>query len=82
MANVLIYSTPTCGYCKLAKAFFKEKNIEFTEKDVALDEGARQEMFEKVTKAGGQPGGVPVIFVDDTMVMGFDKGALSRLLGI
>ena len=32
MVNVKIYSTPTCPYCKLAKEFFKEKNISFTKK--------------------------------------------------
>lgn len=82
MAQVTLYTTPTCGYCKLAKAFFQENDVEYTEKDVAADEQAREEMFSKVTGKGGQPGGVPVIFVDDEMVMGFDKGKLSQLLGI
>lgn len=82
MAQVTMYTTPSCGYCKLAKAFFQEKGVEYTEKDVAADEAAREEMFSKVTEKGGQPGGVPVIFVDDAMVMGFDKGKLSQLLGV
>ena len=77
MANVVIYSTPTCGYCKLAKAFFNEHNIAYTEKDVALDEAARDEMIAKTNQMG-----VPVITVDDAVVIGFDKGRLSQLLGI
>ena len=77
MAPVTIYTTPTCVYCKMSKEFFKANNIQYTEKDVAADEAARKEMFEK----SGQMG-VPVIFVGDQMVVGFDQKKLSELLGI
>lgn len=77
MAHVVIYSTPSCGYCKLAKTFFKEHNIEFVEKDVAVDMPAREEMISKSKQMG-----VPVITVDDQLIVGFDKGKLAQLLGI
>lgn len=77
MANVVIYSTPSCGYCKLAKTFFTEHNVAYTEKDVASDEAARDEMIAKTNQMG-----VPVILIDDAVVIGFDKGKLSQLLGI
>ncbi len=77
MAKVVIYSTPTCGYCHMAKEFFKEHKIKYTEHDVASDEAKRDEMIEK----SGQMG-VPVIFVDEEMVIGFDEPRLSELLGI
>jgi len=77
MAKVTIYSTPTCGYCKLAKEFFQENNVEFEEFDVAADEAKRNEMIEK----SGQMG-VPVIYVDDEMIIGFDKARLTELLGL
>ncbi len=77
MANVSIYTTPTCGYCKLAKEFFKENNVEYNEYDVAADAEKRTEMIEK----SGQMG-VPVITVDDEMIVGFDKEKLAGLLGI
>ena len=77
MKNVTIYSTPTCSYCKAAKAFFKEHNVAYTEKDVAGDSAARTEMVEK----SGQMG-VPVIFVDTNMTIGFDEGRLKQLLAI
>lgn len=82
MAQVTLYTTPTCGYCKLAKQFFKDNHIEFTEKDVALDENAREELFARAKEKGKQASGVPVIFIDDEMVMGFDKAKLSQLLNI
>lgn len=75
MANVTIYTTPTCVYCKEAKSFFTENNVEYKELDVAVDEQAREDMVKK----SGQLG-VPVIDVDGTVVVGFDKGKLSDLL--
>lgn len=77
MANVTIYSTPTCHFCHAAKDFFKENNVEFTDHDVAADSEKRKEMVEK----SGQMG-VPVIFVGDTMVVGFDEAKLRELLGL
>jgi glutaredoxin-like YruB-family protein len=76
--NVIIYSTPTCVYCKAAKEFFEENNVEYTEKDVAADMEAQQEMIQK---SGGQMA-VPVIDVNGQVSIGFDKGKLSEQLGI
>ena len=61
----------------MTKEFFKEHDIKYTEYDVSTDAARRQEMIEK----SGQ-GGVPVIFVDSEMTIGFDKEKLSQLLGI
>lgn len=77
MKNVTIYSTPTCHFCKAAKAFFAEHDIAYTEHDVASDRGKAQEMMNK----SGQMG-VPVIFVDDDMVVGFDEARLKNLLAV
>lgn len=77
MAKVTIYSTPTCPYCKMAKEFMTEKGIDFTSIDVASDQKKAQEMIEK----SGQMG-VPVIEVDDEVMVGFDKKELAKALGI
>lgn len=77
MAKVTIYTTPTCGYCQMAKEFFRDNNIEYEEYNVAEDIEKRNEMIER----SGQMG-VPVIFVDDEMVIGFDKDRLTQLLGL
>lgn len=76
MANITIYSTPSCIYCKMAKAYFEEKGVKYAEKNVAVDEVAREEMVKK----SGQLG-VPVIDVDGTLVIGFDKERLASLIG-
>ena len=77
MKNITIYSTPTCHFCQMAKDFFKEKNVEFTDYDVSTDLEKRKEMIEK----SGQMG-VPVIFIDEDMTIGFDKDKISGALGI
>jgi len=75
--QVTIYSTPTCHFCQEAKAFFKEHNIDYTEYDVSTDKEKVQEMVER----SGQMG-VPVIFVGDEMVIGFNEDKLKELLGL
>lgn len=75
MPNVTIYTTPACPFCKMAKAFFKEHNIAFEEKDVANDSAMAEEMVKK----SGQMA-VPVIDIDGELTTGFDKERLSTLL--
>ncbi len=75
MKQVAIYTTPICQYCQMAKDFFEENNIEYTEHNVQTDEDKRNEMIEK----SGQMG-VPVITVDNEVVIGFDKEKLQNLL--
>ncbi len=77
MAKVAIYTTPTCAYCKMTKAFFKEHTIAYEEKDVSSDAKAQEEMIAK----SGQMG-VPVIEIDGELTVGFDKERLSGLLHI
>ena len=77
MAKVIIYTTPTCVYCRAAKEFFQEHSVQYEEKDVVQDEEAREQMMQKSEQLG-----VPVIDVDGEIVIGFDKPRLSQLLQI
>jgi glutaredoxin 3 len=77
MKKVEIYSTPTCHFCHMAKDFFAANNIAFTDYDVSTDETRRAEVVER----SGQMG-VPVIFIDDQMVIGFDEGKIKEYLGL
>ena len=77
MQKIIIYTTPICVYCKMAKTFFKEHNVVYEEKDVAIDAAARDEMISKSNQMG-----VPVIDVDGQIVVGFDKSHLSQLIGV
>ena len=77
MRNITIYTTPSCVYCKMAKEYFKEHGIDYSEKDVSGDKQAVDEMIQK----SGQMG-VPVIDIDGSIVVGFDKAKLQELIKI
>lgn len=74
---VIIYSTPSCVYCKLAKQYFNEKGVVYKEVDVAADRKAAEAMIEK----SGQLG-VPVIEIGDKVIVGFDKPTIDAALGL
>lgn len=76
MAEVKIYTTPTCPYCVKAKEYFKKKGIEYTEYNVAQDKEALEEM----TKLSGGRS-VPVIAVNGEVMIGFNQERLDELLG-
>ena len=77
MQNVTIYSTPSCHFCHMAKEFFKENNVAYTEYNVASNLEKRQEMMEK----SGQMG-VPVIVIGDEITVGFDRPKIAKMLGL
>ena len=77
MKKITIYSTPSCHFCHAAKDFFNENNIEFTDYNVAEDTEKRKEMMDKTGQMG-----VPVIIIDDEIIIGFNKPKLKELLGI
>ncbi|MBC7836955.1 glutaredoxin family protein [Acetobacteraceae bacterium] len=75
--HVTIYSTPTCHFCHMAKEFFNEKGVQYTNYDVAADPVKRQEMIQMTGQLG-----VPVIVIDGAAMVGFDRSRLSQKLGI
>lgn len=77
MKEVIIYSTPTCHFCHIAKDYFNEKGVKYTEYNVLENLEKRQEMTEK----SGQMG-VPVIVISNEVVVGFDEPRISSLLGL
>ncbi|BCX15950.1 MAG: NrdH-redoxin [Candidatus Parcubacteria bacterium] len=72
---VKIYTTTYCPYCKMAKEYFTKKNVAFEEYNVENDEKALEEMVRK----SGQMG-VPVIEINGTIIIGFDREAIDEAL--
>lgn len=82
MANVTIYTTNSCPYCKMAKDLLNSKHIAFTEIRIDTDEKKRDEMMQK-----SQRRTVPQIFINDQAIGGYDdlatlakSGKLDELL--
>ncbi len=85
MPKIEIYTTMLCPYCVAAKRLLNKKGAAFTEINVTLRPGLRDEM----TKRAGGRHTVPQIFVDGGHVGDFDDlvdldqaGELDPLLEI
>jgi len=74
---VKIYSTPSCVYCKTLKSYLSSKSIEFQDIDVSSNETE----LDNMVKISGQMG-VPVVQIDDNVIIGFDKQKIDALLKI
>lgn len=72
---VKVYSTNTCPWCVKAKNYLKSSGVEFEEFNVQEDMTARDEMINKSKQMG-----VPVLDIDGTVIVGFDKNAIDKAL--
>lgn len=72
--KVVVFTSNTCGYCHMAKDYLNEINVAFEEKNVSTDAEARKELMSQGFM------GVPVIYVGDEVIQGFDKARLDALL--
>lgn len=75
--SVIVFSTPTCSWCRKLKSFLKKNQIRFKEIDISRDDRARRDMVRK----SGQMG-VPQTWIDNRPVVGFDEQKLKRILEI
>ncbi|MGB9598373.1 MAG: glutaredoxin family protein [Minisyncoccales bacterium] len=75
MKKVIVYSTPFCHFCHSLKEYLKENKIPFEDFDVSQDEEKLKEMVKK----SGQMG-VPVIEIDNQIIVGFDKEKIDQAL--
>ena len=75
--KIEIYSTPSCHFCQMTKEFLTEHNIPFIDYNVLEDLEKRKEMIAK----SGQMG-VPVIVIDEKVMVGYDHDELARSVGV
>ncbi|MFO8000186.1 MAG: glutaredoxin domain-containing protein [Marinilabilia sp.] len=75
--QVIVYTTPTCSWCRTLKDYLRNNQVPFREIDVTKDEKAATDM---VKRSGQQ--GVPQSLIDGQVVVGFDRNKINNLLGI
>ncbi len=75
--KIVVFGTPTCVYCKKVVSYFKQNQIRFNYVDVSKNETALRDM---VRKSGQQ--GVPQLWIDGKVVMGFDVNKINKMLNI
>jgi glutaredoxin 3 len=73
--SVIVYTTPTCGFCHQVKAYLRQQGVPFAEHDVSQDPQAAAEMV----RLSGQRG-VPVVLIDGQVVVGFNRPLIDQLL--
>jgi glutaredoxin-like YruB-family protein len=73
--DIAVYTTPTCPYCRQVKEFLARRGVEFIEYDVSTNRTAADEMIRKTGQMA-----VPVIIIDNQVVVGFDRARLEQLL--
>ena len=75
--RVIVFSTPTCSYCNMAKQYFRRNKIRFKDVDVSRDEAAARDLVRRTGQMG-----VPVIDINGKLIVGFDKPQINQLLDI
>lgn len=80
--TITIYSTATCGFCRMLKSYLKSKNIAYEEKMADEDQNLARELYEK----SGQLG-VPFTIIekadgDTVSILGFDRPKFDEVLGL
>ena len=76
MKKVIMFTTQTWPHCHTAKAYLREKGIDYEERDVNVDVVARNEFLKRGLR------GVPSFLIDDEVVVGLDKEKIEELLGL
>jgi len=76
MPKVTVYSTQNCPYCRMVKAFLERQGVDYLPVDVGTD----KEQAKKMIELSGQYG-VPVVTVDDEVIVGYDAQRLNELFG-
>ena len=72
---IKVYTTSSCPWCIKVKNYLKSKDVLFEEANVGEDMLAREEMLSKTKQMG-----VPVLDINGTVILGFDKPAIDLAL--
>ncbi len=75
--NVIVFTTPSCPWCIRVKNYLRQNNIKFREINVASNQLALKDM---IRKSGQQ--GVPQLWIDGRPIVGFNKPAIDKALGL
>jgi len=75
--RVIVFTTPTCTYCRAVKNYLRQRRIRFKEVDVSRDQRAARDIMRR----SGQMG-VPVIDIGGKLVVGFNRPMIDKLLGL
>ena len=79
---VKVYALSTCPYCKMARKFLEENDVEFDVVEVDLLEGDERDQAVREVKEVSGGTSFPVVVSGDDHVVGYDQPAIKAMLGI
>ena len=72
--RIRLFSTPVCGYCRVAKAYLVDNGIDFVEVDITRDRRGRRDMIVMTGQSG-----VPVILIGEKCLVGWSEAEFQRM---
>jgi glutaredoxin 3 len=75
--RVILFTTPSCSYCRAAKKYLRERQVPFKDVDVSRDQTAARDMLRRSKQQG-----VPVLDIGGKIIVGFDRRKIDRVLGL
>ena len=75
LMEVKVYSTPSCPWCVRVKDYLASLGVAYTNVDITTDKALAMELVKKTKQIG-----VPVTFIGDKFVVGFNEPELEALL--
>lgn len=72
---IKIYTTPICAYCKMAKEYFKSKDLKYQEISLVGNSEAQQLVIAKTGMTA-----VPIIEINGKFVVGFNRQKIDQAL--
>jgi glutaredoxin 3 len=75
--RVILFTTPSCSYCRKAKQYLRQRRVPFKDVNVSRDSAAARDMVRRSRQQG-----VPVIDIGGKIIVGFDRPKIDKLLGL
>lgn len=75
MADIQVFTTPTCPYCTKVKQWLDENGYDYEEYNVAENREKAKEMIQRTGRRG-----VPQTFIGDEEVIGFQPGKIQEAI--
>lgn len=80
--SVKVYALSTCPYCRMTRKYLDDNGVAYDVTEVDLLEGDEREQAKTTVKELSGGLSFPVVVVDDTVIVGFNKGKLAEVLGL
>ena len=74
MKKIVLFTTTACPHCATARDYLESNGLDFEEKNVREDMDARKQLIEKRIL------GVPTFFIDEDIIVGFNRRKLEKVL--